>query len=93
MSREGHSDDVQITQHLIYIKARSVALLLIMTNKDSHRENVAKTLAICLPIKTVQHISESPSTSHVMRKSAWNESDHGDHEKVPFFLSTGWDSV
>ncbi len=43
-----------------------------MRNRDPHRENVENILAICLPIMTMQHIRESPSASHAMRKSAWN---------------------
>ncbi len=44
-----------------------------MRNRDPHRENVENILAICLPIVTMQHIRESPSPSHGMRKSAWND--------------------
>ncbi len=43
-----------------------------MRNRDPHRENVENILGICLPIVTMQHIRESPSASHAMRKSAWN---------------------
>ncbi len=43
-----------------------------MRNRDPHRENVENILAICLPIMTMQHIRESLSASHAMRKSAWN---------------------
>ncbi len=45
---------------------------LYMRNRDPHRENVESILAICLPIMTVQHVRESPSACHTMRKSAWN---------------------
>ncbi len=44
-----------------------------MRNRHPHRENVENILAISLPIITVQHIRESPSVSHAMRKSAWND--------------------
>ena len=42
------------------------------TEIDPHRENVENILAICLPIMTMQHIRESPSVSHALRKNAWN---------------------
>ena len=44
-----------------------------MRNRDPRRENVENILAICLPIPTMQHISESLSASLAMRKSAWND--------------------
>ena len=44
-----------------------------MRNRDPHRENVGNILAICLPIVTMQHIRESQSACHAIRKSAWNE--------------------
>ena len=47
--------------------------LVIMRNRDPHRENVENILAICLPILTMQHIREYSSASHAMRISAWNE--------------------
>ncbi len=48
-----------------------------MRNGDPHRENVENIFAICLPIMTMQHIRESSSASHAMKKSAWNaSSDH-----------------
>ena len=43
-----------------------------MRNRDPHRENAENILSICLPIMTIQHIRESPSTILAMRKSAWN---------------------
>ena len=43
-----------------------------MRNSDPYRENAENILAICLLIVTMQHIRESPSASHVVRKSAWN---------------------
>ncbi len=43
-----------------------------MRNRDPHRENVENILAISLPIVTMQHIRESLSASHSMRKSASN---------------------
>ncbi len=45
---------------------------MLMRNRDPHRENVENIVAICLPSLTMQHIRESPSVSHAMRKSAWN---------------------
>ena len=44
-----------------------------MRNRGPHRQNVENILAICLPIVTMQHIRESSSASHAMRKSAWND--------------------
>ncbi len=44
-----------------------------MKIRDPHRVNVENNLAICLPIMTMQHIGESPSVNHAMRKNAWNE--------------------
>ena len=44
----------------------------IMRNRNPHRENVENILAVCLPIMTMQHIRESLSASHAMRKSLWN---------------------
>ena len=46
-----------------------------MRSRDPHREKVENISAICLPIVTMQHIRESPSASHAMRKSAWNVQD------------------
>ena len=54
-------------------KAQPIFLQHTMRNRDPHRENVENILAICLPIMAMQHIRESPSASHAMRKSAWNE--------------------
>ncbi len=53
-----------------------------MRNGDPHRENVETILAICLPIMAMQHIRESPSASHVMRKSAWNDMSPEWHYKM-----------
>ncbi len=39
-----------------------------MRNRDPHRENIENILAICLPILTMQHVRQSPSARHVMRK-------------------------
>ena len=44
-----------------------------MRQRDLHRENVENFLAISLPMVTMQHISESPSASHTMRTSVWND--------------------
>ncbi len=47
-----------------------------MRKRGPHRENVVENiLVICLLIVTMQHIRESPSASHAMRKSAWNEKE------------------
>ncbi len=53
-----------------------------MRNRDPHRENVENVLAICLPIMAMQHIRESPSAIHAIRKSAWNDV----HWTYPFQL-------
>ncbi len=60
------------TEHSIYVLITTCSNIH-MRNRDPHRENVENILAICLPIMTMQHISESPSASHAMRKSVWNE--------------------
>ena len=46
-------------------------VLIYMRNIHPRRENVENILAICLPIVTMQHIGESLSASHAMRKNAW----------------------
>ena len=61
----------------------------LMRKRDPHRENVENIWAICLPILTMQHIRESPSASHAMRKSAWNEHLNYSHHRNSINLAAG----
>ncbi len=57
------------------LQTADIINVIFMRNRYPHRENVENILAISLAIMTMQHIRESPSASHAMRKSAWNELD------------------
>ena len=53
-------------------------------NRDPHRGNAENVIAICFPIVIMQHIRESPTASHTMRKSAWNDQNMAWPAKPPF---------
>ena len=60
---------IQILKTLQNLYQDLSSIVLVMRNRDPHRENVENILAICLLILTMQHIREYPSASHTMRRN------------------------